>query len=144
MTTLGRALVALVEGLVRGLTRYHGVYHYRVVSQSGTELSLEGVDAGLELPKVKVAPWLSVPGMKVDVEPGTTCAVAFLDSNGAKPFVVAFDSTSSADTGTAIREGDLIMMPLGVLGTPTPTPISFAPSVVVVGAPGTGYSRAKL
>ena len=45
--------------------------------------------------------------------------------------------------GRVVRAGDLMMLPVGPAATPTPMPLAFAPSVVMAGDPGVGFSVVK-
>lgn len=142
---IDRAFASLVEAIVGTRIKLAGLYQFRVVSQDGMAVDVEPVDSTLGLPpcsKVPIRP--ATPGLTVeDIPAGTTCVLAFLDGNAAKPFILCFDSTGSDDTGTLLRVGDVIMMPVGSAGTPTPTPIALGPGITEPGPPGTGISRVK-
>jgi hypothetical protein len=60
-----------------------------------------------------------------------------------KVTIVADEVYLGAGEGRTLREGDLVMLPVGAAGTPTPMPLMYAPSVVDAGPPGAGHSVVK-
>lgn len=132
-------------------------YEARVVSQNedGTlEVVCDDERVG-DLSRVPI--WLGLPGCSVEVAAGARVKVAF---DAAKPegrFASVWKTDAEAllitirgvevhlgeGAGRVIREGDLIMFPVGVAATPTPMPVTYSPSVVVAGPPGAGYSVVK-
>lgn len=88
-----------------------------------------------------------IPGVRVAVASGTRVLVIDLGGDPRSPvaFAAPFDSAPSSDLGIALRIGDIVMMPFGSAGTPTPTPLEFAPGVGAdYGPPGSGKSRVRL
>ena len=89
--------------------------------------------------------WFSA-GIRATLPSG--CRVLVVDMGGDPRAPVAFaspfDAVPSGDLGTALRVGDVIMMPVGSAATPTPTPIELGPGQSSFGAPGSGCSRVKL
>jgi len=132
---------------------YRGVYEYRVVSQQGERLNLQCASARVGLPDLRLVRVRPPFGYRANVHLGSLVLVTFVNADPARPCVIAGDDPSSPgfaplrvdmvgvdDTTTAadmakrvVRYGDVIMMPLGSAGTPTPTVVAanpLAPSVV--------------
>lgn len=138
-----------------------GLYEARVIEQraDGTlDLKCDNPIVG-DCPGTPI--WHGLPGVSVTVAAGARVKVGFDSASPTGRFCLTFKTeaealsiTITADTislvaddvyvgageGRSIREGDIIMMPFGAAGTPTPTPIAFAPTVTEAGAPGVGFS----
>lgn len=105
-----------------------------------------------------------VPGLSVKVAKGARIKVGFDAASPTGRFAALWTTDAEAIELTlkvpkmtidaeevyiagghapVIREGDVIMMPFGAAGTPTPTPIMYAPSVVDEGAPPAGKSKVR-
>lgn len=137
--------------------RFLGVHEYRVVSQEGERLNLQPVRVSRGMPVLRramVRP--GIPGARGDVALGSRVLVAFVDQSPSSPVVLAFehaeapgfppdrldlvgeDDTISAfeAAGRALRFGDVIMMPVGAAGTPTP--------IAIVGNPSGTFSASRV
>lgn len=125
-------------------------------AQSGDRIDVE-LDDGTLL--IGLPLWLGVPGLSVELATGARVLVldlagdprqscAMLAPAAEAPAVAVTwrgDAIELAGAGgRALREGDLIMFPVGSAGTPTPMPIMFGPGQVAVGPPGSGFSGVKL
>lgn len=100
---LAGALAAAVREL-GGLATLKN-YRYRVVLQGiDGRLTLQAVNAKAGAPDaVSIPPWYGVPGVKSLVQPGTECAVVFLDGDPAQPVVVSFFGGDELSTGVATQ-----------------------------------------
>lgn len=111
-------------------------------AESGDRATIR-LDDGTVLGDVPL--WFSA-GIRAVVPRGVRVLVADLGGDPRAPiaFCAPFDAVPDAELGQALRVGDVIMMPVGSAGVPTPTPIALAPQIQGYGAPGTGGSRVKL
>jgi hypothetical protein len=142
----------------------HPHYEARVLDQeSDGKVNLKCDD-----PRVGDAPavplFFGVPGMSVELGSDVRVMLAFDGASSTKRIAHGFAQDCEAESITirvgrliitadeillgggharVLRDGDTLVVPVGAAGTPTPMPITLAPSVTTEGAPPTGFSVVK-
>lgn len=91
---LNQAIADIVSAMFPRM-RFAGVYEYRVATQEGERLSLQAPRAALGMPDLVRVPVRLAPGVRATWMLGSMALVAFVDSDPARPVVIAGDATDS-------------------------------------------------
>lgn len=123
---LTRALTAFVRQVLSP-TDYHALYPARVVAQSGQLLDLQPDDE--RLPGVTGVPMrLGLPGVEVDVEPGSRVLLGFEGGDPSRPVATLWEADGVAEirfgkgtksvarVGDAVGIGGVAVPPTGMAG----------------------------
>jgi len=158
-----KAQEAFVRSKIPELERM-ATYEARVISQASTgRVDVKSDDERMgDMPAVPL--FFGVPGMRVVLGEDVRVKVAFDGAKADRRFAYGFHQDCEAQEITIrvkklvieadeihlggsdaplLRSGDTLVVPVGAAGTPTPMPISLAPTVTEPGPPPTGHSRAK-
>lgn len=109
--------------------RFHATYEYRIVVQTGNRLNLQPVRTSTNMPsilRVYVRPGLA--GCSGQYAIGSRVLVSFIDGDGTRPAVVAFEDPDGAGftpTSLSINAGQ-------VLVGPAPEPLAYAAPLTTV------------
>jgi hypothetical protein len=115
------ALRRLVEQLLPN-EKFRGIYEYRIVTQEGERLNLQPVRVSAKMPdlaRVYVRP--GIAGARADASLGSRVIVGFIDSDPARPAVLAWEDAEGAGfspdrldlgdgLGRVLREGDTLTL----------------------------------
>ena len=125
-------------------------------AQSGDRLDVE-LDDGTLL--VGLPLWLGVPGLSVELAAGSRVLVLDLAGDPRQTCAMLAPAAEAPTVrvtlaggpielagagGRGLRVGDLVMLPVGSAGMPTPMPLQPAPSVTSAGDPRVGWAEVFL
>lgn len=148
------------------LPDYDRMPHYEALvndQESDGKVNLKCADPRVgDVPTVPL--FFGLPGVTVELGADVRVMVAFDGASATKRMAHGFAQDCEAESITirvarliitadeillggaharVLRDGDTLLVPVGAAGTPTPMPITLAPSVATAGAPPAGYSVVK-